>query len=154
MMRTQHVAAKSLCCGGIDAIATLPETSVGQQYFFSNGTVSLQEGYVSVTPIVCEKRGGIIPFFDSSDQNRRPRCPRASKHSQPLASLQSSQLAAALPKTRKLLLLSRFKKSRPTTSSKIFAGRASCYAPQNPFSFPDNSTDQPANARIGGALLC
>lgn len=130
-MKTQNVGPQGSSCGADDAFATHRATDTLKIYFFANGTATLQPGYISVTPNVCEEGVGISPINDSSDQNRRLRCPRASKQSPSSASLQSSQLAAA-SKKKKLLLLSQLLQSQATTSTNIFAGRASRYAPQNP----------------------
>ena len=132
MTGTQYVGSNSSSCGRDVSFAVHRALATSKIYFFANGTASLQAGYISVTPNVCEEGVGISPTNDSSDQNRRLRCPRASKHSQPLASLQSSQHAAA-SKKKKLLLLSQLLQSQCTTSTKTtFAGRASRFAPQNP----------------------
>lgn len=131
MTQTQHLAVHLSPTETVDDSATLCADPTPGQYFFEQGTDSLQRGYVSVTPIVCESGMGINLVSDSWNKDRRLRCPRASKHSQPSASWPSSQHVAA-SKKKKLLLLSRSSKSRPTASSKTFAGRASCCAPQNP----------------------
>lgn len=132
MTETQYLGAYSSTCGRDASFATHRDIDTLKIYFFVNGTATLQAGYISVTPKVCEEGVGISPTNDSPDKNRRPRCPRASKHSQPSASSQLSQHAAA-SKKKKLLLLSRFSKSQSTTSTNIFAGRAFRTAPQNPF---------------------
>lgn len=131
MTRTQYVGRNSSSCGRDVSFAVHRALATSKIYFFTNGTATLQAGYISVTPNVCEEGVGISPANDSSDQNRRLRCPRASKHSQPLASLQSSQHAAA-SKKKKLLSLSQLLLSQHTTSTKTtFAGRAFRIAPQN-----------------------
>jgi len=131
MTETQYVGVQGAICGTDDAITILRSPDTLKICFFANGTATLREGYISVTPKVCEEGVGISPTNDSSDQNRRLRCPRTSKQSPSSASLQSSQLAAA-SKKKKLLLLSQWLQSQPTTSSNTtFAGRAFCFAPQN-----------------------
>lgn len=132
MKQTQHVGVQCSGSGRDDAKATLLHVAARGIYFFLNRKATLQQGYVSVTPNVCDEGGGINPFIDSLDLNRRLRCPKASKHSQHLPSLQSSQHVVALLKTKKLLSLSQLSKSQLTTSTKILAGRASRYAPQYP----------------------
>ena len=131
MTGTQYVGACNPICGRDVSITFHRARDTSKKYFFANGTASLQGGYISVTPNVCEEGVGISLANDSPDQNRRLRCPRASKHSQPSASSQSSQHVAA-SKKKKLLLLSQLSKSQPTTNTNIiFAGRASRFAPQN-----------------------
>ena len=142
MTKTQYVGQFSSSCGADDAIATHRVRDTSKIYFFANGTATLREGYISVTRNVCDEGVGISLINDSPYQNRRLRCPRASKHSQPSASSQSSQHAAA-SKKKKLLSLSQLLLNQHTTNTKTtFAGRAFRIAPQN----PTGLTAQPARA--------
>lgn len=131
MTITQYVGSDGPICGRDVSIAIHRALATLKIYFFANGTATLRGGYISVTPNVCEEGVGISPANDSSDQNRRLRCPRTSKQSPSSASLQSS-LPAAASKKKKLLLLSQLLLSQCTTSTNtIFAGRTSRFAPQN-----------------------
>ncbi len=156
-MNNQAVTCKISSNFADGALATHRAIPASKIYFFLNGTATLRRGRISVTPNVCDEEVGISPANDSPDLNRRLRCPRASKHSQPLASLQSSQHAAA-SKKKKLLLLSQLSKRLLTTSTNTtFAGRSFCIAPQNPNgqtslsapSFSDIDTFAPSRARAG-----
>lgn len=130
-MKNQLVKRKNADFRIDGALATLRAIRASGIYFFPNTTATLRLGYISVTPNVCDEGVGISPTNDSPDQNRRLRCPRASKHSQRSASSQSSQHAAA-SKKKKLLLFSQLKLKQHTASTKTtFAGRALRIAPQN-----------------------